>query len=266
MRSGETLVLRPTVEDLANPAVMASFAALRARLRGGAEAADRGSQLPEMLGRLNFDAAKWSDLLVVSPDGRPVAIGEEPPPVLPEASPRFAPDEVQAALARLENMPEPEPETEIEAEPIFEPVAAAAMAEDRFAPGSELRDVFMAERLVRAQTLKRAALERAANEIEAEPETNKDWLPVPAAEGVRLRGSLLTAWAIRTDTHASDRVLAPVAAAQPQRAAETTGRPERRGEGISQAFLTMQLRHALERLHAPARDVNKRDDKRSERR
>jgi hypothetical protein len=269
MRSGETLVLRPNAADLANPAVLASFAALRARLRGTAEEA--GGEVPEMLGRLNFDAAKWSDLLVLDPDGRPVAIGDMPPPMLPEPLPKFSPSEVQAALERLQSTPElgveieaaPEDAVEIGQEIATdivqqilppsqpEPIAMPALSE-RFRPGSDLRDVFFAERMARAQATMHAALMRSADATEETRETapDVDWRPVTAAEGLRLRESFLTAWEIRADTRIEEHAVAPQAARMQSDA--PSHRSDRTGAGVSQAFLTQHLRNALERLHVPA--------------
>lgn len=269
MRSGETLVLRPNSADLANPAVLASFAALRARLRGAAEEA--AGELPEMLGRLNFDTAKWSDLLVLDPDGKPVAIGDVPPPMLPEPLPRFSPSEVQAALERLQSTPELEAEPEawptIDQEIVPEgaqeivqeilppsepePVAMPAVSE-RFQPGNDLRDVFLAERMARAQATMHSALMHAADDTDAAHENalEIDWKPVTAAEGLRLRESFLTAWAIRADTRIDDRAMAPRAASLQSDA--PSHRSDLTGARVSQAFLTEHLRNALERLHVPA--------------
>jgi len=259
--AAETLVLHPDASDLANPAVMASFGRLRAFIQG--HGADDDGNLKPMLDHLGFDDARWSDLLVLDPNGLPVAIDGAPPPPMPEVGSRFSADDVEAAMERLRDLPGTDSADDFE-DFIFDsvPEEIVSFAEPISAPltqaGEELRDVFLAERLVRAEAEKRARQTVAPAPAQAavpaaDRETPIDWKPLPATEGLRVRNSFLTAWEIRADSRMQDMAETAAAALPDDTVSapiEVTG-DRGAGEAVGQAFLMQHLKSALEILHAP---------------
>jgi hypothetical protein len=257
------LILRPAAADLSNRQVLAAFAALRRYIQAGIDEPD--SNMQGMLDRLGFEKDDWSDLVVLAPDGNPVAIDDAPPPTIPDTEPDFDPSEVAQALADAGESP-----------PIEEtaPSVAAALSEDETVTpgitpiiiddnretldsGRQIRDVFLAERLARASVLQTADHHRTLPEATSEESTETvAATAIPSSEGLRIRESFLTAWTIRAETYSLASSPEPEPQPKPIAApiideAEVIAHLDRdAGQGIRQSFLTTQLKSALSLLHA----------------
>ena len=107
--------------------------------------------------------------------------------------------------------------------------------------GSEIRDVFLAERLARADA------ERAQHsgvEEDAPPPLHQ----IPPEEGQQLREAFLTAWEIRADTHGDGVTVIDLPGEAPTASVAMTS-----GRAVGDEFLTGRLKTALQYLQTASK-------------
>ena len=230
------LVLRPSADDLANPAVMAAFADLRQRLANDGESTD--SVLGGMLSRLNFENANWSDLIVLDPSGEPVSIDSAPMANLPETAMSFPAEDIQEALVRLE-----EDDFSATLSTFTEVPAAPADAElqpvtEIVATGPAIRDRFFAD-----------LLDKAVSQRETTAEIDRSApVTVGIEEGVAIRDAFLSAWTIR----AKPQEVPAFGATTTTEPETNTATDEATGTSLGESFLASRLQVALGRLQTQA--------------